>query len=158
MFKLASSSHSFKTCSPWIDIKHGNFPFFLNVQSCLTLWDFKFSRRRVWCSELSSGFYCRVNRLSTDVSIYTAVQPRRQLRTSLSDVLFLFIEWVSFVCLHYTEQYFWDRSALSEGRKSERHYETIFPGIDITNTSPSPTELWVTMRSGTYFLSKNSTD
>jgi hypothetical protein len=24
------------------------------------LWDFKFSRRRVWCSELSSGLYCRV--------------------------------------------------------------------------------------------------
>jgi hypothetical protein len=23
-------------------------------------WDFKFSRRRVWCSELSSGMYCRV--------------------------------------------------------------------------------------------------
>jgi hypothetical protein len=31
------------------------------------LWDFKFSRRRVWCSELSSGLYCRV-KLSTDVS------------------------------------------------------------------------------------------
>jgi hypothetical protein len=25
------------------------------------LWDFKFSRRRVWISELSSGMYCRVN-------------------------------------------------------------------------------------------------
>jgi hypothetical protein len=24
------------------------------------MWDFKFSRRRVWCSELSSGIYCRV--------------------------------------------------------------------------------------------------
>jgi hypothetical protein len=24
------------------------------------MWDFKFSRRRVWCSELSSGLYCRV--------------------------------------------------------------------------------------------------
>jgi len=32
------------------------------------LWDFKFSRRRVWCSELSSGLYCRVKWLSTDVS------------------------------------------------------------------------------------------
>jgi hypothetical protein len=30
-------------------------------------WDFKFSRRRVWCSELSSGLYCRVKWLSTDV-------------------------------------------------------------------------------------------
>jgi hypothetical protein len=34
---------------------HCHFPFpFL-------LWDFKFSRRRVWCSELSSWLYCRVN-------------------------------------------------------------------------------------------------
>jgi hypothetical protein len=32
------------------------------------LWDFKFSRRRVWCSELSSGMYCRIKLLSTDVS------------------------------------------------------------------------------------------
>jgi hypothetical protein len=24
------------------------------------IWDFKFSRRRVWSSELSSGMYCRV--------------------------------------------------------------------------------------------------
>jgi hypothetical protein len=31
------------------------------------MWDFKFSRRRVWCSELSSGMYCRVKWLSTDV-------------------------------------------------------------------------------------------
>jgi hypothetical protein len=31
--------------------------------------DFKFSRRRVWCSELSSGLYCRVEWLSTDVSV-----------------------------------------------------------------------------------------
>jgi hypothetical protein len=32
------------------------------------VWDFKFSRRRVWRSELSSGMYCRVKWLSTDVS------------------------------------------------------------------------------------------
>jgi hypothetical protein len=32
------------------------------------LWDFKFSRRRVWCSELSCGMYCRVKWLLTDVS------------------------------------------------------------------------------------------
>jgi hypothetical protein len=25
------------------------------------MWDFKFSRRRVWCSELSSGLYCRTH-------------------------------------------------------------------------------------------------
>jgi hypothetical protein len=37
-------------------------------QSMLILWDFKFSRRRVWCSELSSGLYCRVKWLWTDVS------------------------------------------------------------------------------------------
>jgi hypothetical protein len=52
----------------------------------------------LWCSELSSGLYCRVKWLSTDVSevrtasiirddrqsFYTAVQPRRQLWTSYS--------------------------------------------------------------------------
>jgi hypothetical protein len=32
------------------------------------MWDFKFSRRRVWCSELSSGIYRRAKWLSTDVS------------------------------------------------------------------------------------------
>jgi hypothetical protein len=32
------------------------------------MWDLKFSRRRVWCSELSSGIYWRVKWLSTDVS------------------------------------------------------------------------------------------
>jgi hypothetical protein len=37
------------------------------------LWNFKFSRRQVWCSELSSGMYCRVKQLSTDVSeVHTA--------------------------------------------------------------------------------------
>jgi hypothetical protein len=30
-----------------------------------TLRDFRFSRQRVWCSELSSGMYCRVKWLST---------------------------------------------------------------------------------------------
>jgi hypothetical protein len=38
------------------------------LQASSTLWDFKFSRRGVWCSELSSGLYCRVKWLSTDVS------------------------------------------------------------------------------------------
>jgi hypothetical protein len=42
----------------------------------ITMWDFKFSRRRVW-SELSSGMYCRVKWLST----YMAVHPRRQFWT-----------------------------------------------------------------------------
>jgi hypothetical protein len=37
------------------------------VKVLVTMWDFKFSRRRVWCSELSSGLYCRVKWLSTDV-------------------------------------------------------------------------------------------
>jgi hypothetical protein len=30
-------------------------------------------------------------------------------------------------------------------------------GINLTNTSPCPTEYWVTMHSGTYFLQKNKT-
>jgi hypothetical protein len=43
--------------------------FFLGCPDLIfPMWDFKFSRRRVWCSELSSGLYCRVKRLSTDVS------------------------------------------------------------------------------------------
>jgi hypothetical protein len=32
------------------------------------LWDLKFSQQLVWCSELSSGIYCHVKWLSTDVS------------------------------------------------------------------------------------------
>jgi hypothetical protein len=74
----------------------------LLLWSYKTMRDFKFSRRRVWCSELSSGIYCRVKWLSTDVSevhtasiirdesiwnvgrqsFYTAVYPRRQLWTT----------------------------------------------------------------------------
>jgi hypothetical protein len=38
------------------------------VMNISAVWDFKFSRRRVWCSELSSGLYCRVKWLSIDVS------------------------------------------------------------------------------------------
>jgi hypothetical protein len=53
----------------------------LSVHLCLVikfltwrrLWEFKFSRRRVWCSELSSGIYCHVKWLSTDASeVHTA--------------------------------------------------------------------------------------
>jgi hypothetical protein len=43
-------------------------------------------------------------------------------------------------------------SSFSEGRKPEWRSGNFFPGIDITNTSPSPTEFWVTMRFETYFL------
>jgi hypothetical protein len=39
-----------------------------------TVWDFKFSRRRVWSSELSSGMYCHAKWLSTDVSEVRAAQ------------------------------------------------------------------------------------
>jgi hypothetical protein len=52
------------------------------------MFDFKFSRWRVWCSELSSGLYCHVKWLSTDVSeVRTASiirdnHPWRQLWTS----------------------------------------------------------------------------
>jgi hypothetical protein len=34
------------------------------VKKLPTMWDFKFSRRQVWCSELSSGIYCRLNNLT----------------------------------------------------------------------------------------------
>jgi hypothetical protein len=78
------------------------------VIGCLNRFpkDFKFSRRRVWSSELSSGMYYREKQLSTDVSevraaylwnigrqlFYTAVHPRRQFWTGflkmLSNILF----------------------------------------------------------------------
>jgi hypothetical protein len=78
----------------------GNWKYFIATYSLSLLilsyamWDFKFSRRRVWCSELSSGLYCRVKCLS---SFYTAVQPRRQLWTSLSYAVLKSIRkwWVS---------------------------------------------------------------
>jgi hypothetical protein len=44
------------SCLPIIRSKH------------VSRWDFKFLWQRVWCSELSSGTYCRVKWLSTDVS------------------------------------------------------------------------------------------
>jgi hypothetical protein len=34
----------------------------------------------------------------------------------------------------------------------ETAFRNFFPGIDITKTFPSPTEFWVNMRSGTFFL------
>jgi hypothetical protein len=43
-------------------------------------------------------------------------------------------------------------SYFSEGRKLEQRSRTFFPGIDVTNTSPSLTEFWVALCSGTYFL------
>jgi hypothetical protein len=33
-----------------------------------------------------------------------------------------------------------------------RKPEPLFSGIDINNTSPSPTEFWVIMHSETYFI------
>jgi hypothetical protein len=47
---------------------HVYWLFKKNTEMWLYKWDFKFSRRRVWCSESSSGIYCRVKLLSTDVS------------------------------------------------------------------------------------------
>jgi uncharacterized membrane protein YkvI len=46
--------------------------FFLGYE--IIQWDFKFSRRRVWCSELSSGLYCRVKWLSTIILHGTIIQ------------------------------------------------------------------------------------
>jgi hypothetical protein len=62
-----------------LGLPHGFSPF------TFMLWNLKFSRQRVWCSELSSGIYCRLKLLSTDVSeVRTASiirDPRRQLWT-----------------------------------------------------------------------------
>jgi hypothetical protein len=66
------------------------------------LWDFKVSRRRVWCSELSSGMYCRVKWLLTDVSeVRTAsiIHPDdtqfclRRVQTWTHVALYLCIHW-----------------------------------------------------------------
>jgi len=60
--------------------------FTLVVVNIFRLWDFKFSRRRVWSSELSSGMY-RDDGGSTYLwnvgrqLFYTAVHPRRQFWT-----------------------------------------------------------------------------
>jgi hypothetical protein len=40
-------------------LNHGTANFWVTVSG--SVWDFNFSRQRVWCSELSSGLYCRVN-------------------------------------------------------------------------------------------------
>jgi hypothetical protein len=67
--------------------------FKLRKSEAVLNWDFKLSRRRVWCSELSSEIYCRVipdDGDSTHLwnvgrqSFYTAVYPRRQLWTVLN--------------------------------------------------------------------------
>jgi hypothetical protein len=66
--------------------------------------DFKFSRRRVWSSELSSGMYCRLKWLSTDVSggTYCLHHPddfmfsRRQVWSSkLSSGMYCRVKWLS---------------------------------------------------------------
>jgi hypothetical protein len=74
----------------------------------VVLWDFKFSRQRVWCSELSSGIYCHVNLLSTDVS-----EVRRSkiiLHGSISQKTILntisgFVCCPSDICLIHNEKY-----------------------------------------------------
>jgi hypothetical protein len=80
------------------------------------LWDFKFSRQRAWCSELSSGMYWRVIWLSTDVSevltasiirdvgrqsFHMSVHPRRQFWTYVPVILtfciavsFIYVFWM----------------------------------------------------------------
>jgi hypothetical protein len=67
LINICSSTCKCDLRNNWLSIEN-------NLASCetftdfISIWDFKFSRRRVWCSELSSGLYCRVKRLSTDVS------------------------------------------------------------------------------------------
>jgi hypothetical protein len=52
---------------------------FYSRLNLLPVWDFKFSRRRLWSSE-SSGMYCRVlNWISTDVSEVRAASIMRAL-------------------------------------------------------------------------------
>jgi hypothetical protein len=61
-----------------------------------SLRDLKFSRRRVWCSELSSGIYCRVKWLSTDVSeVRTASIIRDEWCSELSSGIYCRVKWLS---------------------------------------------------------------
>jgi hypothetical protein len=46
----------------------GGLQICANVEEIV--WDFKLSRRRVWCSELFSGMYCRVRNCFTVCGIY----------------------------------------------------------------------------------------
>jgi hypothetical protein len=68
---------------------------FLSTFFCecsVNLWNFKFSRRRVWSSELSSGMYCIIPDDGGSTYLwnvgrqlfYTAVHPRRQFWTSVN--------------------------------------------------------------------------
>jgi hypothetical protein len=51
-------------------------------KACLRMWDFKFSRRRVCCSESSSGMYCRVKWLST-IILHGSISKKITLNTGL---------------------------------------------------------------------------
>jgi hypothetical protein len=76
---------------------------FFNFRFYQFLWDFKFSRRRVWCSQLSSGIYCRVKLLSTDVSevrTETSVDNhfiRQYIPEDNCDYKFLYVIWSDFL-------------------------------------------------------------
>jgi hypothetical protein len=78
---------------------------------CGTMWDFKFSRRRVWCSELSSGLYCRVEWLST-IFLHGSITQKTVLniilRYCLSSIALLLVEAnrSAFHTQHYGLQWF----------------------------------------------------
>jgi hypothetical protein len=64
----------------------------------------------------------------------------------------------------FIQKYFCDRTCWNavpevhsqKGASWNSVPEPLFPGIDITNISPSPTKFLVTMRSGIYSLYRNS--
>jgi hypothetical protein len=56
-----------------------------SVWRIIPMWVFKFSRRRVWCSELSSGIYCRVKWLTTIILHGSTTQ--KTALNDLSDIL-----------------------------------------------------------------------
>jgi hypothetical protein len=127
------------------------------------MWDFKFSRRRVWSSELSSGMYCRVKWLSTDVSevraasiiipddggssnlwnvdrqlIYTELHPRRQFWI-IMNLLLNFILSCSYVAyLASSTIYYFRRFVnhlLSSSRAFDDSYILFFLCVVIVQTS-----------------------
>jgi hypothetical protein len=92
----------------------------IDAASTDAMWDFKFSWQRVWCSELSSGLYCRVKwwsaiilhgsitqktALSTDAVVKSSVNvsPHILMHIAHFNTHKQGFEWhtVSFVCEHF---------------------------------------------------------
>jgi hypothetical protein len=86
--------------------------FVISFKQHHRMWDFKFSRRRVWCSELSSGLYCRVVVLMM-AAVRTSETSMHFTKTTLHYIpegchLYSFIlSWLSLMCVCSDKPKFW---------------------------------------------------